>query len=506
DKTKRSGFFEYILNNVDFGGIFVDAERKIKFCNKNIRRIFGYPTSEITGKKTEILYGDRRNDKKNKGEIFNALERDGFHVGFAKGETRAGKKLDLKLSTFLVKPHNGAVVFIEEAKTREKLSGADKQYFLQNLLDTIPDMIYFKDIQERFVLVNKAHAEALGLKADEVIGKKDTDFFPGKLAEDFSKDDKLVLEKGEHIVGKITKAAREDGGYTYVSTTKVPNYDEHGKIAGLIGITRNITDKMIAEEELLKYKDKLEIMVKDRTSELEASNRKLKEMYEMKSKFTSNVSHELRTPLAAIKESINLVTDGVTGELNDRQKKLLNISKKHVDRLSRIINDVLDFQKLESGKMVYHFDKDALNGTIEEAYEVMKASAEEKGLELLFLPDTAVGEVVFDKDKIIQVLSNLINNAIKFTQAGKITVTSKKKGENVLVTVEDTGMGIDKKDIPLLFKDFEQIESTGGKNPGTGLGLAISKEIIEGHKGKIWVESEYGKGSKFCFTLPIQIK
>lgn len=232
---------------------------------------------------------------------------------------------------------------------------------------------------------------------------------------------------------------------------------------------------------------------------------KLKEAVEAKEKFISIVSHDLRVPLASIKESISIVIDGVTGKIKKEQKDCLDIAKRNVDRLNRLINDLLDFQKLGAGKMNFDIHDNNANDVAKEVYETMLSMAKKEGINLVLELDSNLPMAKFDKDKINQVLSNLVNNAIKFTKEGSITITTSKKGDVIQISVSDTGCGIKKEDLPKLFHEFAQLETTGIEKPkGTGLGLVITKEIITKHGGEIWIESEVGQGSTFSFTLPIQ--
>jgi len=507
DRTSMD-FFKDMLDNVAFGGMFVDTNRKIKYCNQNIEKIFGYSPPEIIGKQTDLLYGDRRNDPSKKNEIYHSLETNGFHTGTARGRTKDEKEIDLMLSTFLVKPNRGAVIFIEEPRKLPKAQ-IDRALFLQNLLDNIPDMIYFKDRHNRFILVNKAHADALNLSPEMVLGKSDLDLFPKKLAQKYYVDDTRVMETGKPVIGKIEKAARPDGGITYVSTTKVPHYDASGKIIGTIGITRNITDRMIAEEELRNYRTHLEELVKYRTQKLEENNERLLRMYNIKSEFTSMVSHELRTPLAIIKEGVALLEDETLGRLNENQKHSLDAVSRTINRLTRLINDTLDFSKLENKKMKFKIRKGNLNEVIDQVLKSYSASMDRKGLKLNVRLDASLPLVRFDPDRIVQILCNLITNAMKFTDSGSVSVVSRSCGKNVQVSVKDTGCGMQKEDLPVIFNKFKQLSSsissgTSRNIGGTGLGLAICKQIIEQLGGRIFVESEYGKGSTFHFTLPLR--
>ncbi|MCX5706643.1 MAG: HAMP domain-containing sensor histidine kinase [Candidatus Omnitrophica bacterium] len=191
--------------------------------------------------------------------------------------------------------------------------------------------------------------------------------------------------------------------------------------------------------------------------------------------------------------------------MNEEQKEFLDVAKRNVDRLARLINDVLDFQKLESGKMVFNTQENDMNSVVREIVKNMMPVSNKKGLGLILALDDKLPLVRFDRDKIIQVLTNLVNNALKFTEKGNVTIAT-SLGDNIIrVSVKDTGPGIKKEDLPRLFRQFEQLDkSSERKTSGTGLGLAISKEIIEKHKGKIWADSEPGKGTTFSFVLPVK--
>ena len=232
------------------------------------------------------------------------------------------------------------------------------------------------------------------------------------------------------------------------------------------------------------------------------------EVYGLRSEFASMVSHELRTPLTAIKEGIDLVADGSTGFVNNDQRQFLDIAKRNVERLTRLVNDVLDFSKLTSRKLEMKTEVISFNKLIESVIGGFRPVVEKKGI--LLEHHTAATESLvlsIDPDWISQVLLNFMNNAVKFTDKGTITVfTSKNKETNLIkIGVKDTGIGMTEENIAKLFQPFSQVyDKKERKTTGTGLGLAICKEIIEQLGGKISVESELGKGSIFYFTLPIK--
>ena len=176
-----------------------------------------------------------------------------------------------------------------------------------------------------------------------------------------------------------------------------------------------------------------------------------------------------------------------------------------MDILAIIINDILDFQKLSAGKMEFSMQKNDMNEVVKEIEEAMVHLANEKGVSLITELDDNMPRIKFDRDRITQVLMNIVNNAVKFTKQGDIIITTAKDDNIVHVCVQDTGPGVKEEDLPKLFREFEQI-STGKdrKTGGTGLGLAISRQIIKEHNGEIWAESEYGKGATFHFVLPVE--
>jgi signal transduction histidine kinase len=245
----------------------------------------------------------------------------------------------------------------------------------------------------------------------------------------------------------------------------------------------------------------------DLTVRAEQASQKLKAMYEIQREFTSTVSHELRTPLASIKTAIDLVIKKTLGKINPEQEEVLGRAKKNVDRLKRLIDDILDLTKMESGKLKMSFMKNDIHQAVREVIEAQKDFAQSRGLHLKMALDNNVPYVAFDTDRIMQVLNNLVGNAIKFTKHGGITIktTNKFEEDYILISIIDTGKGISEENLTKLFQKFHQIESAEeNEEGGTGLGLAISKEIITLHGGKIWVESKLDKGTTFQFTLPIQ--
>jgi signal transduction histidine kinase len=275
---------------------------------------------------------------------------------------------------------------------------------------------------------------------------------------------------------------------------------------------RNEQEKLRqAKLELEQLSAGLENRVRERTADLTAARdrltryaKQLKDALDIKSDFISTVSHELRSPLAAIAEGIDIVLDAKAGPLTEQQRAFLKMADRNLARLGRVINDILDFQKLEAGKAALKIEPSDLNAIANEVCGTMVSIASKKGLELTAQLDGKLPPVALDRDRITQVITNLVDNALKFTQKGGVIVATARDGLKAVVSVSDTGPGIRREDMPMLFQKFSQIERGLERKPGgSGLGLIISKEIVELHKGSMWVESKPGEGTTFFFEIPL---
>lgn len=229
-----------------------------------------------------------------------------------------------------------------------------------------------------------------------------------------------------------------------------------------------------------------------------------KKVEEIKRDFVANVSHELRTPLASIKGYAETLLDGA---MDDKAtlKKFLNIINRHANRMTALIEDLLTLSKLESHQMPMSFEPLDIKGIIIGVIQGCEKQAKDKGIEIVMdITDGEIPKVMGDKGRLEQVVVNLVDNAIKYTNDGKVKVVAKKANNILRVDIEDTGIGIPEKDIPRIFERFYRVDKGRSRElGGTGLGLAIVKHIIQGHNGKIWVESQLGKGTTFSFTIPL---
>ncbi len=258
--------------------------------------------------------------------------------------------------------------------------------------------------------------------------------------------------------------------------------------------------------------------------EIKETNRKLEKLERLKSDFISIVSHELRTPLTAIKNAMDIILSGKAGELSENIEKFVMMGKRNTVRLSGIINDLLDISKIEAGKMDFKFSLININPVIEYVKSNLTEMAREKNLEIKYTPMTEDVEIFADSNRLEQVLTNLVSNAIKFTpDSGEIVISTKVinardiqydhcfedeikrlRGNYLQVCVEDKGIGIERKDLNHVFDKFAQIENPlSRKVGGSGLGLPIAKQLMDAHNGAIWCDSEISKGSRFYFVIPV---
>ena len=257
--------------------------------------------------------------------------------------------------------------------------------------------------------------------------------------------------------------------------------------------------------------------------ELKTTNRKLQKLERLKSEFISIVSHELRTPLTAIKNAMDIILSGKAGAMSENIEKFVSMGKRNATRLSGIINDLLDISKIEAGKMDFKFELTNIEPVIEYVKNNLTEMAREKGLSIKYTPMEDSVEIYADSNRLEQVLTNLVSNAIKFTPSGDIEIQTKvvnarelhydqcfeediKKlqGNYLQVCVEDHGIGIERKDLNHVFDKFAQIEnSLSRKVGGSGLGLPIARQLMESHNGAIWCDSELNKGSRFYFVIPV---
>ncbi len=496
---------------------------------------------------------------------------------------------------------------ITERKRMEEELAQERNLF-HALMESIPDVVYFEDTACRFVRINKAQAKLLGVNDPrEAIGKTDFDFFPAELARELYAGEQKLLQSGQPMIDHIQKVVTPDGQVQWHSATEAPIFDAQGKVSGLVGISRDITERKLMEEkfrgllesapdsivivdkqgritlvnaqteklfgyrreELLgqpvemlvpvRHRDKhvghrngffagprarsmgagLELygLRKDGTEfpveislspletekgilvsstirditerkQVEENLKKAKQAAEAashaKSEFLANMSHEIRTPMNGI---LGMTELALETELTHEQREFLQMVKTSGDSLLTVINDILDFSKIEANKLELDPIEFNLRDNLDDTLKTLALRAHQKGLELACHVQPGVPKaLVGDPGRLRQIIVNLVGNAIKFTLAGEVAMEvateSHEQGATRLhFAIRDTGIGIAAEKQKLIFDAFTQADgSTTRHYGGTGLGLSIASRLIEMMQGRIWVESEVGKGSTFHFT------
>ena len=258
-------------------------------------------------------------------------------------------------------------------------------------------------------------------------------------------------------------------------------------------------------EQVYHSRQDLESTVQDRTKQLASALEEVKRISKIKSEFISAVSHELRTPLTSIKGYASILMTGKIGDIPPEVKDRLEKINKHSDNLVKLINDLLDISRIESGRIEMNYVRTKPAAMIESVRDLLTPQMKDKEIQFIANVPPDMPDFFVDNNQVERVFINLVGNAIKFTPAqGKITVKAMKEKDILHFSVTDTGIGITEDELAKLFEEFYRVENEINQNvKGTGLGLALAKKIVEAHKGKIWVESAFGKGTTFHFTIPI---
>ncbi len=389
---------------------------------------------------------------------------------------------------------------------------------LQSIIDNSTAIIYVKDLEGRYLLINRRFEELFHVTREAVPGKTDFDLFPKFRADAYRGFDQRVLAAGTAMEAEEV-APQDDGLHTYISI-KAPLYDEADHPYAVCGVSTDITERKRAEEALRKAHEELEQRVIERTKELSEANVKLQEMDHFKSMFIASMSHELRTPLNSVIGFSSILLNEWVGPLNEEQKENLALILRSGKHLLALINDVIDVSKIETGKIESLIEEFDIYDLIAEAVNLTVRDAQGKGLELKV--EAIHLTVNTDRRRLLQCVINLLSNAVKFTERGSVRVNVRRVNDVgapvtlppsvdrnfVDISVEDTGIGLQEQEMPKLFQPFVRIVSSYKVIvPGTGLGLYLTKRLAtEVLKGDIMCESAYGRGSIFTLRIPVMIK
>ncbi len=368
------------------------------------------------------------------------------------------------------------------ARTGRERDQLDKDVF-ETIFEHAPEGLMVLNVRGEPLYVNRSALEILGYTRGEALGKTLSDF----LAEEsysVAMESHVNFFLGRDFRGTYDLMITTGSGEKRVVSVSVSDHHLLGNYAILS--FRDVTEERIYQQQL------------------KATNERLIGLDHLRSEYIDTATHELRTPVTVIHSYCSLLKEMGEENLTDEQREYLNAALEGSRRLTELINDMLDLSRLEAGKEDMQFEDRNIMEPIREVYSVLAPFAYKNGLEISIEPGQEGVSACFDTAHIQCVLTNLVGNAIKFTpRGGKIGISVAREGNDVLVSVTDTGEGIPEDYVSRIFDEFCQVRATTGPKKGTGLGLAICKRIVSAHKGKMWVSSAIHKGSRFTFSLPV---
>ncbi len=468
--------------------IIVYKKGKVIFANDAGIKLFGaQDENELIGLSITNLFYPHSIDVA-KARVKNISEDDSnvpLHERQIKRLDNTLISVELTANKILYQNEDAFQVVIRDISERKRVERElrRRQREVTTLLDTLPAYAFFKDSNTRYITANQKFCDAVGFSKDDLIGKTDFELFPKTIAEKFREDDLKVINSGE-VVFIYEDQMYDHDKLIFVGTSKVPLKDESGKIIGLIGLAFDISERKAAEEAVKKY-----------TIELEELNAN-------KDKFFSIISHDLRSPFQGLLGLSNILVEEFDNLSVDEIKLFASNIHNSTKNLFNLLENLLQWSRIQTGKIDLKPVKADLQEEILYNINLLNGNASKKNIKLVNeINDTLL--VYTDLNILNSTLQNLITNAIKFTNTGgEIRIRSEEAGENIEVTVCDTGIGISEEDMGKLFRIDTQHTTIGtDRESGTGLGLTICKELLEKQGGKIWVKSEVGKGSSFTFTI-----
>jgi|GEM_PF-2282629 PAS domain S-box-containing protein len=506
--------FRTLFNNNPNGIILTDPDTlTIVDCNDSACIMNGYSREELIGQSINILHPEKIKTPLETTDVsktdLEKIKSKGVLTIESEHRRKDGTVFPIETSMCMIMIGSRNLVLgidsdiTERKKAEEEIRRSEEKF--RNLYENAPIGIFQSSVDGHFLGINKTLSDMVGYSApDSMIAsmpdiKNQLYIYPNEriaILEAIAKTDKFVRTEiqfkavdGRKIITNL-----------YARAVK----DEEGKILYLEGFVEDISERKASEAELSQYRENLEALVEIRTEELLIAKERAEESDRLKSIFLASMSHELRTPLNSIIGFTGIMLKGLAGELNIEQKKQLGFVKNSATHLLALINDILDISKIESGQLEISSVTFNARDSVEKVIHVLQPIADSKNILLESFIAPEVNHITSDARRFEQILINIINNAIKFTMEGFVRVETINRDGYLLITVTDTGIGIEEKNIQKLFNPFQQLDTgTTRKFEGTGLGLSICKRLLEKMGGQIKVESEFGKGSKFSFTLPI---
>jgi PAS domain S-box-containing protein len=492
--------YRTIIETTDTGYVILNEKGIVIDANNNYTKLTGHLIVEEILDRPVTDWIAPMDLEKYQAEINNCVNNStvcNFEINYRHKDNTI---VPVEINANIVQTKNGAFIIklCRDITERKKIEDtlANERTLLRTLIDHLPSGVFIKDKEYRKIILNPIHYQSTmghlrnrGIYEDiDILGKTDFEVFSKEEAERFFRDDQKVIKDGAKILNQIESGLDPDGNKIWLLVSKVPIKENDGSIIGMVGITTDITEQKKIEEELIIAKEKAE------------------ESDRLKSAFLNNISHEIRTPLNAILGFIGLLKEPDLSE--DKRDSFIDIINQSGNQLLMIITDIINIATIEAGQVKVNISEVNINSVIDVLYEQHSIKAFSKNLSLTCHTSLTQNEAVIltDHAKFIEILSNLITNAIKFTDKGEVNFGYVVKDKFLEFYVKDTGIGIDEKYFTVIFNRFHQIGSTlTSKYAGTGLGLSISKAYVEVLGGKIWLTSKQEAGSTFYFTIPYQI-
>jgi len=505
--------FRTLFENSTIGIYRTTPDGQILLANPTLIKLLGYSSfEELAGRNLaeggfELSY--------ERTHFMNIIKREGEVKGLESAWTRMdGTTVFISESARGINDKEGKIIYydgiVEDITLRKQAEEMlrKSEQMLQMVLDNFPGVVFWKDRHSNYLGCNQSFATGAGLNSPaEIVGKTDLNLpWASTEAISYRKDDLDVMESGKGRLHITEMQHQSDGKVIWLDTSKFALRDSLGQVIGVIGVSNDISMLKMAEQELINTNKELAYQNNEkekRAIELIIAKEKAEESDRLKSAFLTNMSHEIRTPMNGILGFTELLRE--PNLTSDEQQDYIQTIQISGTRMLNTINNIVDVSKIESGLTKVDIKETNINEKIEFTYKFFKPEIEIKGLQFLVKKGLPSKEAIIktDNEKVYGILTNLIRNAIKFTYEGSIEFGYEKKGEYLEFFVKDTGVGVPQRQHQMIFERFRQgSESHNRGYEGSGLGLSIAKSYVEMLGGKIWVESEEGKGSIFYFTIP----
>jgi PAS domain S-box-containing protein len=531
DPFEAGDLYRLFVESVEDYAIFaLDTSGHIRTWNRGAERSKGYTAAEITGKHFSVFYPPEDIAAGKPERELEIATREGRVEDEGWRIRKDGTRFWSNVVISALRDETGKLIGFGEVtrdltqrlNAEEELRRSTQQFRL--LVQNVKDYgIFVLDPKGTILTWNEGARAIKGYEADEIIGKHFSIFYPEEDVKSGKPDYELVVAADVGRFEDLGWRLRKDGTRFWANVIITALRDSSGELIGYAKVTRDLTKQRaaeikaledarrlaseetareFAERENTELKDAIELL-KVRSAELQHQTEVAQTANRVKAEFLAAMSHELRTPLNAIGGFTQLISLGVHGPVTDQQQDDLERIRRSQQHLLAIINDILNFSRVEAGFVQYESERVSLRETLEHVAPMIDVQAQSKGIEFKFAECPANAVALADAAKTEQILLNILSNGVKFTESGSVNLMCEVVGDVVQVRVTDTGPGVPADKLDAIFEPFVQVGRTlTSRSEGTGLGLAISRDLARGMHGDLNVESQLGEGSTFTLTLP----